>query len=396
MSGDGGPGPWGLPGKGEPPRRPRGSVPGGDPTRPASRPTLNAPSIALPDWRALWRQFGGGGGRMPNWKGGGPSGAWLRGGRGLLLMVLVLLGIWLASGFYRVEPDEAGVVQRFGRFVRLTPPGLNYHLPWPIETVQLPAVTRINRVEIGYRSPNADTDDSDNSNAGQQDVPAEALMLTGDENIVDINFAVFWRIRSAKDYLFNTRDPALTIKDVAESVMREVIGRTPIEPALTDARASIEADVLKKSQSILDRYGAGVELSQVQLLKVDPPPEVIDSFRDVQRANTDAERVVNEAQSYANNVVPRARGDAAVITAAGDADRQAAVAQATGDAKQFDSVRAAYELAKGVTLQRLYIETMQSLLSHDPAVIVDDKLKGVLPLLSLDQPGHPPAQGTAP
>jgi membrane protease subunit HflK len=339
----------------------------------------------IPDAAALWRKFSGGGAGGP---GGGPGGrvppsAWLRGGRGLGLAALVVGGLWLASGFYRVEPDEEGVVQRFGAFVRITPPGLNYHLPWPVERVQLPSVTRINRIEVGYRSAGSDQDSDDSDAAsGARQVPAESLMLTGDENIIDINFAVFWRISDAAKYLFNTRDPDATIKEVAESAMREVIGRTKIEPALTDARARIEADVLAKAQEILDQYGTGVQLSQVQLQKVDPPPEVIDSFRDVQRANTEAQRMVNEAESYANNVVPRARGDAAVITAGGDAARQAAVAQATGDAKRFESVLAAYQDSKDVTLKRLYIEAMQDLLSHAPATIVDGQ-KNLVPLLSL-------------
>lgn len=373
MSGDGGMGPWGPPGRKDPPERPRGSVPGrAGPPQSGPRPSWRPDLPRVPSFGPAWRRFLGGGGPSP----------WFKGGRALALMGLVLAGLWVVSGFYRVEPDEAGVVQRFGAFVRITPPGLNYHLPWPIETVQLPAVTRISRVEVGYRSAGADTDDSDTASQAR-DVPAESLMLTGDENIIDINFAVFWRISDAKDYLFNTRDPDQTIKDVAESVMREVIGRTPIEPALTDARARIEADVLAKSQAILDDYGTGVQLSQVQLLRVDPPAEVIDSFRDVQRANTEAERMVNEAQAYANNIVPRARGDAAVITAAGDADRQAAVAQAIGEAKQFDSVRAAYQDAKDITLKRLYIETMQAVLSHAPSVIVDDRLRTLVPLLPL-------------
>ncbi len=387
MAGDDQPGPWGQPGRTPPPR---GSVPGAVPPRqggpaPGARAGWQQQMPPIPDAAALWRKFSGGGAGGP---GGGPGGrvppsAWLRGGRGLGLAALVVGGLWLASGFYRVEPDEEGVVQRFGAFVRITPPGLNYHLPWPVERVQLPSVTRINRIEVGYRSAGSDQDSDDSDAAsGARQVPAESLMLTGDENIIDINFAVFWRISDAAKYLFNTRDPDATIKEVAESAMREVIGRTKIEPALTDARARIEADVLAKAQEILDQYGTGVQLSQVQLQKVDPPPEVIDSFRDVQRANTEAQRMVNEAESYANNVVPRARGDAAVITAGGDAARQAAVAQATGDAKRFESVLAAYQDSKDVTLKRLYIEAMQDLLSHAPATIVDGQ-KNLVPLLSL-------------
>ena len=318
---------------------------------------------------------------IPPWT---PS--WFGTGRGLALMGLVAAVLWGVSGIYRVEPDEEGVVQRFGAFVRLTPPGLNVHWPWPIETVTRPSVTRINRIEIGYRS--AGEEDSGDQDAatgnGARQVAQESLMLTGDENIIDINFAVFWRISDAAAYVFATRDPDATIKEVAESVMREVIGRTPIQPALTNARARIEADVLAKSQAILDRYGTGVQLSQVQLQKVDPPAEVIDSFRDVQRANTEAERMVNEAQSYANNIVPRARGDAAVVTAGGDAARQAAIAGATGEAKRFESVLEAYDASKDVTMRRLYIETMQDLLSRAPSVVVDSQTRNLLPLLQLN------------
>ena len=301
--------------------------------------------------------------------------------RGILLAGLAAAAVWLGSGFYRVQPDEQGVVLRFGAYVRSTGPGLNYHLPWPVETVQRPAVTRINRVEVGYRTAVTDM----RPGMGQvRDVTEEGLMLTGDENIIDINFAVFWRINNAVSYLFNTRRPALVVKSVAESVMREVIGRTPIQPALTDARAKIEADVLRGVQMIMDLYGSGIEITQVQLQKVDPPAAVIDSFRDVQRANTDADRMRNEAQSYHNDIVPRARGDAARLLAEADAARQVSEAQATGEAQRFLSVLHAYEKAKDVTLQRLYLETMQNILTHSPAIIVDDRLQGVVPLLPLN------------
>lgn len=216
-----------------------------------------------------------------------------------------------------------------------------------------------------------------------RDVPEESLMLTGDENIIDIDFAVFWKIRDAGAFLFNTRNPAATVKSAAESVMREVIGSTPIQPALTSARTEIETKVMTGVQAILDQYGTGVEITQVQLLKSDPPEEVIESFRDVQRANTDADRMRNEAEAYRNDVVPRARGSAAAIVAAADADRQAAVAQATGQSQRFLSVLKSYDAAKDVTLRRLYIETMQDVLSHTPSVIVDDKLRGVVPYLPL-------------
>jgi len=312
---------------------------------------------------------------------------------------MAVVALWLASGIYRVQTDEQGVVLRFGAFNRTTLPGLNYHLPWPIEHVVTPAVTRINRIEIGYRSIGATQSDSSAQN--RREVPEESLMLTGDENIIDINFAVFWKIANAFDYLFNIRNPDVVVKAVAESSMREVIGRTPIQPALTELRAQIENDVLHQTQQIMDNYKAGIEITQVQLQKVDPPADVVESFLDVQRANTDAERVRNEAQAYANDIVPRARGDAARIVAEGQGARQASIAQATGQTQRFLSVLAQYRLAKDVTLQRLYIETMQDILTHSPTLVVDDKLKGLVPFLPLSLPNAPaprpatpaPAQG---
>ncbi len=320
---------------------------------------------------------------------GGPAGG--AGGRGLLLLAVVLVALWLASGFYRVQPDEQGVVLRFGAYTGTTLPGLNYHLPWPIESVERPQVTRINRIEIGYRSSVGDARLEQGRDTRGRDVLEESLMLTGDENIIDIDFAVFWRIRDAAAYLFATRNPDDTVRSVSESVMREVIGRTPIQSALTQGRAEIETSVQKGVQFILDQYGTGVELTQVQLQKVDPPAAVIDSFRDVQRANTDADRMRNEAEGYHNDIVPRARGDAARIVAEADATRQANIAEATGAAQRFLSVLKAYDAAKDITLQRLYIETMQDILSHTPSVVVDEGLTGVVPYLPLGaDAAHPP------
>jgi membrane protease subunit HflK len=352
-----------------------------------------------------WGSNGGGPRKPPNPFGGGPPDldqliarlqAWLRGllrpGRApapalAMLVAAAVVCLWLADGFYRVQPDEQGVVLRFGAFVRTTLPGLNYHLPWPIESVERPAVTRINRIEIGFRSASGDADIA--ADTPIRNVPQESLMLTGDENIIDIDFSVFWRIRSAPDYLFNTRHPESTVKSVAESVMREVIGSIPIQPALAEARARIETDVLHGTQAILDQYQAGVEITQVQLQKVDPPAAVIDSFRDVQRAITDAERARNEAQSYANDILPRASGDAAAIVAQAEGARLASVAEATGQSQRFLSVLAAYQAAKDVTLRRLYIETMQDILSHSASVVVDDRLRGLVPFLPLGETQAP-------
>jgi membrane protease subunit HflK len=330
---------------------------------------------------------GGGGGKSRN-----PFGGFTN-NRGLALVLLVLILFWIGSGVYRVQQDEQGIVMRFGAYAYWTPPGLHMHAPWPIETVLQPTVTRINRTEIGFRSASGGTIESGRDSSGR-DVLAESLMLTGDENIIDIDVAVFWRISDAPAFLFNTADPQALVRAVAESSLREVIGRTPIQPALTQLRAQIESDVQKQTQAILDRYKAGVEIQQVQLQKVDPPAAVIESFRDVQRASTDAERMRNEAESYRNDIVPRARGDAARIVAEGQGAKAASVAQATGQAQRFDSVLKAYQAAKDVTLRRMYLDTMEDVLAHSQPLVVDDKLKGLVPFLPLNVP--PPLPSAPP
>ena len=337
---------------------------------------------------------GSGGGRGGPTGGGGLFGGFAN-GRGLMLLALAVVAIWVGSGFYRVQPDEQGVVLRFGAYAYWTPPGLHWHVPWPVEAIELPTVTRINRTEIGYRSIPGGNVEAGRDAAGR-DVLAESLMLTGDENIIDIDVAIFWRISDASAFLFNTANPETLVRAVAESSMREVIGRTPIQPALTQARAQIETDVLKQTQEILDRYKAGIEVTQVQLQKVDPPAAVIESFRDVQRANTDAERMRNEAESYRNDIVPRARGDAARIVAEGQGAKAASIARATGEAQQFDSVLKAYQAAKDVTLRRMYLDTMQDVLMHGQPLVVDDKLKGLVPFLPLNVPPPRPAVAPAP
>ena len=307
MSWNNGGGPWGNPGGNPPPRGPnRGPWGGGNGNGPGGLPDLDEMIARLQNSA---RRF------VP---GGGPS----RQSNTRLLALVALVGVvvWLASGFYRVQPDQQGVVLRFGAYQRTTLPGLNYHLPWPIESALTPAVTRVIRTEVGVSS-GTDTGSVFRTTRTTRDgpareVPEEALMLTGDENIIDIQFSVFWRIRDAGAFLFNTRNPEQTVKSVSESLMREVLGKTPIQPALTEARARIEQSVMTGAQVVLDRYGAGIEITQVQLQKVDPPEAVIESFRDVQRANTDAERARNEAESYRNDIIPRARGEAASVTAA--------------------------------------------------------------------------------
>lgn len=308
---------------------------------------------------------------------------------GLAIILVVAIVLWLASGIYSVQPDELGVVLRFGAVNRIALPGLRYHLPTPIEAVERPKVTRVNRVEVGFRA-------GDNGRPNQ-DVPRESLMLTGDENIVDINFTVFWVINDAKKYLFNIRDPDGTVKTAAESAMREVIGHTEIASALAEGRAKIETDTQKLLQEILDFYQAGITIQQVQLQKVDPPPQVIDAFRDVQSAKIDFTRFQNEADAYQNDVVPQAQGEAARIVQEAEAYKAQIVNQAQGDAQRFISVYNAYAKAPDVTSLRLYIDTIQTILKSANKIILDRAASssGVLPYLPLPaiKGGQPPSGG---
>jgi modulator of FtsH protease HflK len=314
------------------------------------------------------------------------------GGRGGVLVVLALVVVWLLSGFYRVNTDEQGVVLRFGKFVYLTQPGLNYHWPYPIETALTPKVTRVNRADVGIRVV-----EDPRRGSTARDVPAESLMLTGDENIVDVQFSVFWVIGNAPDFLFNVQQPEVTIKAVAESAMREVIGRNQIQPILTGARAAIENSVHELIQKTLDEYKSGVRITQVQLQKVDPPQQVIDAFRDVQAARADAERLQNEAQAYANRVVPEARGDAARVIQAAEAYRERTVFDARGQADRFLKIYQEYAKAPEVTRRRMYLETMERVIGGADKVLVDPSTSrggnGVVPYLPLGELGRSrPAQ----
>jgi membrane protease subunit HflK len=312
-------------------------------------------------------------------KGALPGGRW--GGKGIALLVLVVIAAWMASGFYRVEPDEVGVVLRFGKFSAQTTPGLNYHLPTPIESAMTPKVTRINRADIGFRSA------GDFGRTGSlRDIPEESLMLTGDENIVDVDFAVFWRINNASFFLFNLQQPESTVKAVAESVMREVVGSSRIDDVLTEGRGRVEADTMLLMQKTLDDYGAGIQITQVKLQAADPPAAVIDSYRDVQAARADQERMRNEAQSYANDIIPRARGESEKIRLEAEAYREQTVAQAEGETARYLAIYKEYALAKEVTRKRLYLETMESVLSGMNKVIIDSKQgQGVVPYLPLPE-----------
>ena len=298
----------------------------------------------------------------------------------ILIMIVVL--IWLASGFYRVGTDEQGVVTRFGEYVRTSEPGLHYHLPVPIETVLKPKVTKVNRLEVGFRTSQSQF--SQNSQIRQ--VPEEALMLTGDENIVDLNFTIFWIINDAKDFLFNVRNPEITVKSIGESVMREKIGQTPIDPILSEGKSIVEEDAKAKLQEVLDFYKAGIVVTQVQLQKADPPELVIESYRDVQRAKTDEQRLRNEAEAYRNDIIPRARGEAEKMLQEAEGYKQEVVAKSKGEAERFISVYNSYKLSKGVTRQRIYLETLEKALSNVNKIIVDKNVgNGVVPYLPLPE-----------
>src|SRR5512141_2076808 len=311
------------------------------------------------------------------------------GGKGFALLGLAAIVLWGFSGFFRVEPDELGVVLRFGKQVREVQPGLNYHLPYPIEKVLTPKALRINKIDIGMRI----VDDLRRGGTTTRDVPEESLMLTGDENIVDVDFSVLWKVKPAGvgDYLFNIQNPEGTVKAVAESAMREVIGRADIQPILTGARQTIETAVQDLMQKTLDHYGAGILVQQVQMQKVDPPTQVIDAFRDVQAARADAERSQNEAQTYANRVVPEARGNVARITQAAEAYKSQTVAEATGQTSRFVKIYDEYKKAPEVTRERMYLETMERVLGGADKIILDSNKDGssVVPYLPLNELSRP-------
>ena len=316
-------------------------------------------------------------------------------GLGVAVLLIGVVAIWLLSGFYRVQSEELGVVLRFGKYVRDADPGLRYHLPYPIETVLLPKVLRVSTISIGMTL----IEDSTRRGRTIRDVPEESLMLTGDENIVDVDFTVLWRIKpnGAAAFLFNIQNPEGTVKAVAESAMREVIGRSNIQPILTGARTTTEQAVQQLMQRTLDNYGSGIQITQVQMQKVDPPAQVIDSFRDVQAARADLERLQNEAQTYANRIVPDARGRAAQITQAAEGYKQQAIAEARGQSARFLKVYDEYAKAKDVTRERIYLETMERILGGSEKLVFDGGAAGTqgvvpyLPLGELTPRRQPPA-----
>lgn len=377
--GSGNQGPWGP--------RPSGggSNNGGGPRRPGG-PSGPTP----PDFGEFLRR----GQDSFNSMFGGPGG-----GRSFVLLGIGVFVLWLGTGIYRVNADELGVVLRFGQYNRTTEPGLRYHLPYPIETVDKPSVTRINTVEIG----------SNANQLGQQIYRRAAMedgamsplqesqMLTGDSNIVEINFEVQWRINAAEPekFLFNVRDAAATVKPVAEAAMREVIGQMKLEDILTTEQGAIATRTQQIIQDVLNTYDAGIEVVSVNLSKPDVPSEVIDAFQDVKKAQQDRETTVNVAERYRNEIIPKAKGDASRMEQEALAYRKQVTERAAGDTSRFLAVYEQFRLAEDVTRKRLYLETMEEILRGTPKIIVDQNgtaAGGVVPYLPLRELA--PAAGT--
>jgi membrane protease subunit HflK len=314
------------------------------------------------------------------------------GGRGIVLIALAAIALWGFSGFFRVEPEEVGVVLRFGKYVRQVQPGLNYHLPYPIETALTPPALHRNTTNVGILI-------SDDGRSNKREVPEESLMLTGDENIVDVDFSVSWQVKpgGVGDYLFNMYNPEGTVKAVAESSMRQVIGHYNAQPLLTGLLETLPSEVQDLMQRTLDSYGSGILVTNINLQKLDVPSEVIDSFRDVQAARSDLERLANEAQTYANRVVPEARGRSAKITQDATAYKAQTVADAKGQTSRYLQIYEQYKKAPDVTRQRMYLETMEHILAGTDKTIIDTggQGPGVVPYLPLNEIGKssPPTLG---
>jgi len=302
--------------------------------------------------------------------------------KGIIIIAVLIALAWGATGFYRIQPGEQGVELLFGKYIRSTEPGLHYWAPSPMGSVITPNVERTNEISVGFRGTAGGS-----RTAVTRDVPEESLMLTGDQNIIDIDFVIQWRIKSAENFLFNIRDPAATVKLAAESSIREVVGQTPLEDALANKRTEVETNTKDLLQQILDTYRAGVFVVDVKMQKVEPPKAVIDAFDDVQRAKQDKEREQNEAEAYANDILPKAKGEAARLVQAATAYREQLIKEAEGEAKRFLSVYEAYKGNKEVTTKRLYIERMQEVLKNANKIIIDTSKggQGVVPYLPLPE-----------
>ncbi len=287
--------------------------------------------------------------------------------------IVGLLFFWLISGFYQIQPSEEGVVLRFGKYLETTSAGLHYHLPYPFEDVIKVNVSQERSINLGTAGNNG------------YNTFTESHMLTGDENIVDINLTVVWKIKDAKDYLFNMRNPDETVQVAAQSVLREIVGQSEMQPIITGDRGKVEDDTKEELQNVLDEFGAGIQIVRVKLQKADPPREVVDAFNEVQRAKADMERYKNEAEAYRNEVLPKAKGKAAQITQDAEAYKAATINKAQGEAGRFAFVYEAYKQGKTVTIKKMYLDTMEKVLQNSNTVVLDQSNKGgILPVLPLN------------
>ena len=294
----------------------------------------------------------------------------------LMPVVLAALAIWLLTGTYMVGPDEVGVVRTFGEHTRVAQSGLNWHFPVPIETVNTPKVTEVKRVEIGFRTLR---------NGQYRTVEKESLMLTGDENIVDAEMIVQYKIKDPVAYLFNIVEPELTVREAAEASLRTVVGRNKIDETLTTGKFTFQEETKFQLQSILDLYESGIHVVAVQLQDVSPPKEVIGAFKDVASAKEDKNRMVNQAEGYRNDLIPKARGEAEAMIRAAEGFRESRIKRAEGDAAKFTTILQEYRKAKSITEKRLYLETMEKVLPGIEKIIIPDKDSGnILNLLNLN------------
>ncbi|MFT5703708.1 MAG: membrane protease subunit HflK [Rickettsiales bacterium] len=297
------------------------------------------------------------------------------------LIIVGIFVLWMASGIYKINSDQNGLVLYFGKYYSITTPGLNYHIPAPFGKVIKQSVTRVNTEEFGF-----DNIEGKGRRKSTATSNSESLMLTGDENIVDIDFQIQWQIADIKDFVFNLEDPEIAIRKASESAIREIIARTPIADALSDGKKRIELETKDLLQQILDSYGAGVRIVLVQMRRVDPPSQVIDAFRDVQTAKADKEREINQAESYRNDIIPRAKGAASKITEEALAYQSQVVADALGQASRFNAIYAQYSRSKVVTKKRMYLEQMEKTYSNIDKVIVDKNISktGAIPYLPIN------------
>lgn len=295
------------------------------------------------------------------------------------VIILILVLAWILSGLYVVAPDEQGVVKSFGKLTRTLEPGLHYHLPYPIESVSKPKVTEIQRFEFGFRTVNSGPPPQ------YKPMADEALILTGDENIIDVWFIVQFRIKDATNYLFNVSDPFKTMRDAAEATMRAVMGENKIDTAMTIGRVDIQNDAQKALQKILDSYESGLQIIAVQLQAIHPPEQVRKAFKDVTSAREEKNKFINEAESYTSDILPRTKGLAVQIELEAEAYREQKIKQAQGDADRFLALLKEYRKAKDVTRKRLYLETMEEILAQARKLVVDSDKQGVIQLLPLHE-----------